>query len=331
MIEINKIYQSDCFDIFPQIDNNTVDLVLVDLPYGQTDNSWDLRIDLNNMWAQLKRVCKHNATYVFYCSTKFGNELINSNPEWFKYDLVYEKSNVVGFLQSNHMQLRTHEMIYIFYNIDYEDKTKTRNIILRDYFKELRKHINKPISELISECGHGVVRSLSKTFSSQFAIPSEVTYNKLVDKYNIDMMPIYKPYSELKAIYEPSIKNTYNPQKTEGKAYKNKVKESELNSKLPNYKAKLIQSSNSTGKRFPTSIIKFKPDTEKIHPTQKPILLNEYLINTYSNEGDLVLDFCFGSGSSIIACINTKRNYIGCEKNVEIYNQASERIYKKST
>jgi site-specific DNA-methyltransferase (adenine-specific) len=45
----------------------------------------------------------------------------------------------------------------------------------------------------------------------------------------------------------------------------------------------------------------------------------------------LVLDFCFGSGSSIIACINTKRNYIGCEKDVEIYNQASERIYKKST
>ena len=86
MIEINKIYQSDCFDIFPQIDDITVDLVLVDLPYGQTDNSWDLKIDLNNMWAQLKRVCKHNATYVFYCSTKFGNELINSNPEWFKYD-----------------------------------------------------------------------------------------------------------------------------------------------------------------------------------------------------------------------------------------------------
>ena len=88
----------------------------------------------------------------------------------------------------------------------------------------------------------------------------------------------------------------------------------------------MVQSSNGTGQRFPTSIIRFKPDVEKLHPTQKPILLNEYLINTYSNEADLVLDFCFGSGSSIIACINTKRNYIGCEKDVDIFNMASERI-----
>ena len=62
MIEINKIFNSDCFDIFPQIDNNTIDLVLVDLPFAQTDNSWDVKIDLNNMWTQLKesaRIPRH--------------------------------------------------------------------------------------------------------------------------------------------------------------------------------------------------------------------------------------------------------------------------------
>ena len=141
MIEINNIYRSDCFDIFPQIDDNMIDLVLVDLPFGCTSNEWDVKIDLKNMWTQLKRICKPQTTYIFYCSTKYGNDLINSNPDWFRYDLVYEKSNVVGFLQSNHMQLRTHEMIYIFYAKDYDDKEKSRNIILRNYFKELRKNI----------------------------------------------------------------------------------------------------------------------------------------------------------------------------------------------
>ena len=326
MIEINKIYNLDCFDIFPQIDRNIIDLVLVDLPFGQTDNSWDVKIDLNNMWTHLKRIGKSQTTYIFFCSTQFGNDLINSNPDWFRYDLVYEKSNVVGFLHSNHMPLRTHEMIYVFYQKDYDDKENLRNIILRDYFKELRKNINIPISEIIRDCGQGVVRSLSKNTSSQFTLPSEIIYNKLIHNYHIEMMPDYITYSELKKLYEKPIQNTYNPQKTDGKPYKDKVKQSEINSKLSNYSSKLVQSSNESGQRFPTSIIRFKPDVEKLHPTQKPILLNEYLINTYSNEADLVLDFCFGSGSSIIACINTKRNYIGCEKDVNIFNMASERI-----
>jgi DNA modification methylase len=326
MIEINKIYNADCFDIFPQIDNNIIDLVLVDLPFGQTNNSWDVKIDLSNMWDHLKRICKSETTYIFFCSTKFGYELINSNSEWFRYDLVYEKSNVVGFLHSNHMPLRTHEMIYVFYQKDYDDKENSRNIVLRNYFKELRKNINIPISKIICDCGHGVVRCLSKNSSSQFTLPSEIMYNKLINNYHIDTMIDYIEYSELKKLYEKPIQNTYNPQKTDGKPYKDKIKQSEINSKLSNYNSKLVQSSNETGKRFPTSIIRFKPDVEKNHPTQKPIKLNEYLINTYSKENDLVLDFCFGSGSSIIACINTKRNYIGCEKDVDIFNMASERI-----
>ena len=328
MIEINEIYRMDCFDLFPQIDNNVIDLVIVDLPFGQTDNSWDVKIDLNTMWMHLKRICKINTTYLFYCTTKFGNELINSNPDWFRYDLVYEKSNIVGFLHSNHMPLRTHEMIYVFYQKDYDDRENSRNIILRNYFKELRKNINIPISEIIRDCGQGVVRSLSKNTSSQFTLPSEIIYNKLIHNYHIEMMPDYITYSELKELYEKPITNKYNPQKTDGKPYKDKVKQSEINSKLSNYSSKIVQSSNETGQRFPTSIIRFKPDVERLHPTQKPILLNEYLINTYSNENDLVLDFCFGSGSSIIACINTKRNYIGCEKDADIFNLASERIYK---
>ena len=219
-------------------------------------------------------------------------------------------------------------MIYIFYAKDYDDKEKTRNIILRNYFKDIKNYINLPFSKLVADCGHGVVRSVSKNSTSQFTLPSETTYEKLKDKYHINDMPNYKEYSEIKKLYEPSIKNTFNPQKTDGKPYKEKVKPSDINKELSNYRAKIKQSSNESGQRFPKSIIKFKPDIDKIHPTQKPIKLNEYLINTYSNKGDLVFDFCFGSGSSIIACINTERNYIGCEKDENIFHLASERIYK---
>jgi site-specific DNA-methyltransferase (adenine-specific) len=91
------------------------------------------------------------------------------------------------------------------------------------------------------------------------------------------------------------------------------------------------------GERFPTSIIKFSNwngalfgDNTKAtkHPTQKPVALFEYLIKTYTNEGDLVLDNCIGSGTTAIACINTGRNFIGIEKDFEYYSKGKERINK---
>lgn len=84
------------------------------------------------------------------------------------------------------------------------------------------------------------------------------------------------------------------------------------------------------GKRYPTQVWKFKRDilTSNLHPTQKPLALLEELIKTFSNEGDLILDNCMGSGSTAIACINTNRNYIGFENNKEYYDISIERIYK---
>lgn len=77
---------------------------------------------------------------------------------------------------------------------------------------------------------------------------------------------------------------------------------------------------------YPTNILEFEHDKEKLHPTQKPVLLLEYLIKTYTQEGDIVLDNCIGSGSTAVACVNTKRNYIGFELNDEYYRLAENRI-----
>ena len=82
--------------------------------------------------------------------------------------------------------------------------------------------------------------------------------------------------------------------------------------------------------RSPRSVIKFSTDKQKnsIHPTQKPVALFEYLIKTYTNEGETVLDNCMGSGTTAIACLNTNRNYIGFELDEEYYNASLDRIGK---
>ena len=117
------------------------------------------------------------------------------------------------------------------------------------------------------------------------------------------------------------LKWIYNPQKTEGKPYKSKG----IN-EVPLYGNIISSSNSSNGDRYPTSILKFGYDKEKLHTTQKPISLCEWIIKTYSNENDVVLDFTMGSGSTVIACKNTKRNYIGIEKDKDIFEIAKKRI-----
>lgn len=81
---------------------------------------------------------------------------------------------------------------------------------------------------------------------------------------------------------------------------------------------------------YPRNILEFKRDLPNIHPTQKPVALLEYLIKTYTNENETVLDNCMGSGSTGVACVNTNRNFIGIELSEEYYNIAKERIKKAS-
>jgi len=231
-----ELHNDNCFNILPTLKDKSVDLVLVDLPYGQTKCKWDVCIDLEKMWEQLKRIGKENTAYIFFTTTKFGNDLINSNKKWFRYDLVWEKSNSVGFLDANKKPLRNHEMIYIFY--------------------------------------------------------------KKLPTYNPQMLPRDKPQT---IVYNATINGVY------GKVNQNYKKE---------YTHK-----------HPVSIQKFNNSNHKSkHPTQKPVESCEWLIKSYSNEGDTVLDFTMGSGSTGVACKNTNRKFIGIEMDEEFFKTAEERI-----
>lgn len=115
----------------------------------------------------------------------------------------------------------------------------------------------------------------------------------------------------------------YFPQKTDGKPYRQTSGRTS-----ENWKGGLgtVVTDNKDGKRHPKTIQKFTRDKSSLHPTQKPVALLEYLIKTYTNENDLVLDCCMGSGSTCVAAINTNRRYIGFELDEKYFQIAKERI-----
>ena len=233
------LLHGDCLKLMPTLGDNCVDMVLVDLPYGQTACAWDCEIDLTEMWVQLKRICKPNANIVFFCTTKFGYQLIKSNEKWFRSDLVWEKSFALGFMSAKKAVMRKHEMIYLF---------------------------GKP-----SAGG-----------------------------------------------------KTYNPQKTTGHKPGFRGAHEYKNADVYGNIGREHQCWDDT--RYPTSIQKFAYDKKKLHRTQKPVALCEWLIKTYSNEGETVLDFTMGSGSTIVAAKNTGREFIGIEMDEEIFKIAEERL-----
>lgn len=121
----------------------------------------------------------------------------------------------------------------------------------------------------------------------------------------------------------------YNPQFTEGEPYTSKGSNSSRLSSNYGKHEKVISINN--GYRYPRDVLKFKHDKEKLHPTQKPVPLLEYLIKTYTNENMLVLDNCMGSGSTGVACVNTNRRFTGIELDENYYNIAKQRIEKQVT
>jgi DNA modification methylase len=111
-----NLINDDCLNSLTNIADKSCHLVIADLPYGQTSNKWDVKIDLAKLWEQLKRIGTANCAYMFFTTTKFGIDLILSNKDWFRYDLVWRKDKGVGFINAKKMPMRGHEMIYVFYN-----------------------------------------------------------------------------------------------------------------------------------------------------------------------------------------------------------------------
>lgn len=316
------IYNEDCIKRLPKLKANSIDLVIVDLPYGQTDCKWDVVIDLEKMWKGLKKCCKHEATYVFFCTVKFGHSIIASNESWFRYDLVWEKLNSVGFLNAKKLPMRKHEMIYIFQNPNQKEDTELKlNTEMRKYAEKVFNYIGKSKNEISTKLGNRRAEHFFRYNSSQFSYPTEETYKKLTKEFKLNKMEGYIERKDFPKYEKYNTKRTYNPQMTKGKPFKGKT-----GSKINLYSINEAYSKENKGTRYPKSIITCGYDKDKFHPTQKPQELLQWLVKTYSNENETVLDFTMGSGSTGIACLETDRKFIGIEKDETIYNTALKRI-----
>ena len=305
------------------IPDQSIDMILCDLPYSMTNLSWDTIIPLDQLWQQYNRIIKDCGVIVLTGSQPFTSLLGASQLKKLKYSLIWEKSNGSNFLNVKKQPFKVHEDVLIFYDGKAEASGKTTKLQpLRDYLQTEKQKTGLTTKEINTLLGNQM-SSHYFTKGIQFGLPSAKDYKKLQSTGYFQ-----RPLTELKAEWKKltnCLKPTYNPQKAKGRPYRStradKTGSWGLTHLQPNYT--II----NDGDRHPRSVLQFKTETG-LHPTQKPVALFEWLIRTYSNEGETVLDNCMGSGTTAIATINTNRHFIGFEIEEEFFKIANERITK---
>ena len=209
----------------------------------------------------------------------------------------------------------------------YGTLNKARNqwdrVIDYDKFWEHISIICKPNAAIVSTAAQPFTSVLISTNYTDFKYCLVWEKSKATGYLNAKKQPM-RAHEDIVVFYKKQP--TYNPQFTSGKPYdKGKALR---DATQYGEQTKAVHVKDSEGKRYPRSVLYFKTaeDEGKLHPTQKPIALYEYLVKTYSNEGDTVLDPCMGSGTTGIACMNTNRHFIGIESNVDYFTVAEERL-----
>ncbi len=231
------LYRGDCLEKLHAVEDNSVDMIAGDLPYGTTACKWDSIVPLEPMWEHLKRVVKPNGAIVMTASQPFTTTLIASNMKMFKYCWVWDKVKPSTGLHAKHQPLRVTEDVVVFGGSSYYPQ-----MVAKKHRKE--------------------------------------------DKLD-----------------------------SNGEAFGG---------------AKVKRHHDNKGLGYPKNLITVSNANQhgKVHPTQKPVALLEYLIRTYTNPGDTVLDPTFGSGTAGEAAVNLGRKFIGIEQDPGYFDKAVARITK---
>ena len=309
----NVIIEGDCLLEMPFIPDKSIDMILADLPYGTTACKWDSVIPFELLWEQYERIIRPNGFIVLFGSQPFTTKLINSNIDNYSHQWIWDKKMSANPLLCKKMPLKNFEDIAVFcYNYNKYD-------FRRGYFEKVFKFIGETKSKIIKKTNQGLDHCF-RIASIQFDIPTESNYDILIALYNINKMQDFIKYTEL-----AKYKRIYNPQMTilskERAIGGGKFNDDDF------LGVKYVTNKKTTNKAYPTAIIKFSNRKRGLlHPTQKPVALMEYLIKTYTNEGDLVLDNTAGSGTTGVACINTNRDYILIEKDPKYFKLLENRI-----
>ena len=294
-----KLYKGDCLIKSDKIESGSVDLILTDLPYGNmnTDggrklgiNGWDLAIEPQKVYDIANRILRKNGKMVLFSQEPYTTKLITEAiPNiLFGYRATWEKDNFAVALGANKNMVSFTEDILIF-----NKKYDIENLHpLRNYAKKIMQFIGLNLKQINTKLGHRKAEHFFYLKSTQFELCKKDSYLDLIRVFSINNMEGFLNYAELEKV--------------------NKRYESTFN---------LWE-----GKKYKSNILKYKKDYDGHHPTQKPVLLLEDLIKTFSNENDLVVDLTMGSGSTGVACKNTNRNFIGIEQDKNYFNIAEKRI-----
>lgn len=307
------VFNADCFEIMPLIPKKSVDLILCDLPYGTTKCAWDVILPFDKLWESYENVSKRNTIKCLFGSEPFSSHLRLSNINEFQYDFIWNKVNSGNFQNCKKTPLKIHEIVSVFYKTLVKFPDDTFSVIIRENMEKLGLKQADLIDLCPSKTG-GRTGWLSNKING-IEIPTEEQWRRLCSVFGIQ-----NNYYEL---YRKST-NLYNQVDIQSCniTQNNKGKEGRLGH-FSYTKDTHVQT--QTG--YTKSILTFKRETG-LHPTQKPVPLFEFLIKTYTNEGELVLDNCSGSGTTAISCINTNRKFICIERDSDYYHQSVERIKK---
>lgn len=238
-----QLHNGDCLEVMKSIPDQSIDLILCDLPYGTTACAWDAVIPFDALWHEYRRVVR--GAIVLTAAQPFTTALIASNLADFRYCWYWNKSKVTGFANAKRQPLRCVEEVVVFYR-----QAPTYN---PQGLQAFGKTVNKGKS-----AGGGTVQGAT-VGNGRGALRSGADY---VQEFT----------------------------------------------------------------NYPRQVLQIPSEGRTIHPTQKPVALMEYLIRTYTNEGDVVMDNCMGSGTTGVACINTGRGFIGIERDPDYFKIAENRI-----
>ena len=249
-----KLFNGDCIIEMQNIKDKSINLILTDLPYGETRSKWDKILDFEKMWEQYLRIITDNGAIVLFGNEPFSSMLRQSQPKYYRYDWKWVKNRATGFANCNYRPMRTYEDIMVFSKANASAGGKSNPMIYNP---------------------QGLVE-VNKTKKNTSKRKGLITYNN---------------------------NNLGESNSLNG--------DSEYVQKYTNY---------------PSNVLYFDCEKKYIHPTQKPLELVKYLVETYSNAGDIVLDSCMGSGTTGVACKELERDFYGIEIDENYFNIAEERI-----
>lgn len=318
-MEINKIYNLDCLKGMQEMQPESVDLILCDPPYGtiknlgkysaeqymQTQNTqWDEIIPTADLFAGFFRVLRNNGALVLFSQEPYTSHIRTHRVKNlnFCYPMIYEKTTTGNPLKAKIAPLSFFEDVSVWRKrVDVTDEAHP----LRDYARRLVEWIGKDYKQVAKDFeAKGIEKpTRAQHFLSwncrQWHLCTAETYDLLIEFYNIDVWGGYVPFGEL---YAQDRK--FQQENTPAGATYN----------IPN------------GLEYVSNILRCNKDLNTFHPTQKPLDLMAFLVDVFSNPGDLVLDACMGSGTTAVACIKEKRNFIGFETDPTFYAKACQRI-----